>query len=67
MNYSLLEADRGTYRKILGLAAAVTIVIMLVSIHARKPNQLEASCRQPIVLHLAAPKEAQSVAVAGLN
>jgi GAF domain-containing protein len=60
-----MEADRSTYRKILGLAAAITIAIVVVCLHARQPNQLEASRRQ--LLQLAAPKDAQSITLAELN
>lgn len=47
MSHSLHSADRATHLKIVSLAASLTIVIVLVGIHARTDTSLVAS-RAPI-------------------
>ncbi|MDF3814352.1 MULTISPECIES: hypothetical protein [Rhodopseudomonas] len=47
MSHSFHSADRATHLKIVGLAASLAIVVMLVGIHGRTDSSLVAS-RAPI-------------------
>lgn len=67
MNHSLISADRGTHRKIVALGAAATVAIMLLAVHGRSSDQIEASRRQPAVQHIAAPNAMRPLAVAELK
>ncbi|MBO4228207.1 MULTISPECIES: hypothetical protein [Bradyrhizobium] len=67
MNHSLISADRGTHRKIIALGAAAAVAIMLLAVHGRSSDQTEASRRQPIVQHIAAPDAMRPLALAELR
>jgi hypothetical protein len=67
MNHSLISADRGTHRKIIALGGAAAVAIMLLALHGRSNDQIDALHRYPAVQHVAAPDAARPLTVAGLD
>ncbi len=67
MNHSLISADRGTHRKIIALGAAAAVAIMLLAVHGRSSERIEASRRQSAVQHIVAPNAMHPLTVAELR